>query len=142
MAMHSPPPEDEHGGGIIQAARNFARVCSHYFSARARLFRIEGKEAGAHTLKLLVLIAAIIVLSAFAWLFLCFGLISYLSGLFPQHGWLWASLIVSGGHVIIVIALSLALKQIAATPLFPLTTEELKKDQEWLNRQTQTKPRS
>lgn len=140
--MNPPPPEEEHGGGIIQAARNFARVCSRYFSVRAQLIRIEGKEAGVHTLKLLVLIATIIALSAFAWLFLCLGLASYLASLFTHHGWLWASMIVAGAHVIIVILLSIAFKQSAATPLFPLTTEELKKDQEWLNRQTQTKPRS
>lgn len=140
--MYPPPPEEEHGGGIIQTARNFARVFSRYFSARARLIRIEGKEAGAHTVKLLVLIAAIVTLSAFAWLFLCLGLTSYLASLFTHQGWLWASLIVAGAHVFIVILISIALKQSAATPLFPLTTEELKKDQEWLNRQTQTKPRS
>jgi uncharacterized membrane protein YqjE len=106
------------------------------------LARLESKEAGAHTLKILLLIAALVVMAAFAWLFICLGVVSLLAGAFPAHGWLWASLIMGGAHLLLVFAVAAALKRKAAIPLFPLTTEELKKDQAWLEQQTRTNSRS
>ena len=53
--------------------------------------------------------------------------------------WTWAALAVAGGHVVLLLILSALLKKMSATPLFPLTTEELRKDREWMETQTQTK---
>ena len=138
--MNPQPPDHEDGGGMISEARHFVAACGRYVSARLRLARLEGKEAGAHTAKLLALIIAVAVLSAFMWLFLCLGLVSLMAGAFAQHGWLWSSLIMAGAHLVLILMLTAVLRRKASTQLFPLTTEELKKDQEWLERQTTTKP--
>jgi uncharacterized membrane protein YqjE len=127
---------------MITQARQFMIACGRYVSARARLARLEGKEAGAHTLKILLLIAGLILLAGFMWLFLCLGLVSLLAGAFLQHGWLWSSLIMAGAHLLLILVLAGALKRKADTALFPLTAEELKKDQAWLEQHTPTKPRS
>lgn len=126
--------------GIIEQAKDFARVCGRYFSVRFQLIRLEGKEAAAHTVKLLVILAVMLVFAAIAWLFICIGLAALLAECFTKHPWLWASLIIAGAHALVAGILAMAFRQQASTPLFPLTTQELKKDQEWLNQQT--KPRS
>jgi uncharacterized membrane protein YqjE len=126
---------------MVSRARQLMIACGRYVSARARLAQLEGKEAGAHTLKLLLLVAALITLGVFMWLFLCLGVTSLLAGAFLRHGWLWSSLIMAGAHLTLILFVAAALRRKAATPLFPLTTEEIKKDQAWLEQQTQTKPR-
>ena len=132
MATNPPSPEPD---GVIRQVRSFFIVAGQYVAARLRLVRVEGKEAGAHLVKILVLIAAAMVLAAFGWLFLCLGVASRLAEAFSNHGWLWASLIVAAAHFALVFVLVAVLKRKAETPLFPLTTEELKKDQEWLEQQ-------
>lgn len=138
--MKPEPPDYEDGGGMISEARHFVVACGRYVSARIRLARLEGKEAGAHAFKLLLLIVAVVVLGGFTWLFLCVGLASLMAGAFAHHGWLWSSLIMAGAHLLLILMLTAVLRRKASTQLFPLTTEELKKDQEWLERQTKTKP--
>ena len=140
--MNPPPPDAEDGGGMVAEARHFMVACGRYVSARARLARLEGKEAGAHALKIALLIAALIVLGTFMWLFLCLGVVSLLADTFLRHGWLWSSLIMAGAHLTLIFVVGAVLRRKAATPLFPLTTEEIKKDQAWLDQQTTTKPRS
>jgi uncharacterized membrane protein YqjE len=130
----SPPPHTE--GGVIRQLREYAVVFGQYVAARYRLARLEGKEAGAHLLKLLGLLVALLTLAMFGWLFLCLGVVALLAGQFAAHGWLWGSLIVAGAHFLLVLMLGKTLKAQAEAPLFPLTTEELKKDQEWLETQT------
>ena len=126
---------------MMAQARHFMIACGRYISARARLAKLEGKEAGVHTLKVLLLLAALIVLGVFMWLFLCLGVASLLAGTFLQHGWLWSSLIMAGAHLTLIFVVAAALRRKSATPLFPLTTEEIKKDQAWLEQQTPPKPR-
>ena len=138
--MKPEPPDQEDGGGMISEARHFVAACGRYISARLKLARLEGKEAGAHTAKLLALIIAIAVSAGFLWLFLCLGLVSLLAEQFTRHGWLWSSLIMAGAHLVLILLLAAVLRRKASTQLFPLTTEELKKDQEWLERHTKTKP--
>ena len=140
--MNRPPPDAEDGGGVIAQAGHFMVACGGYVSARAQIAKLEGKEAGAHTLKVLLLLAASIVLGVFTWLFLCLGLVSLLAGTFLRHGWLWSSLIMAGAHLTLIVAVAAVLRRKAALPLFPLTTEEIKKDQIWLEQQTPTKRQS
>ena len=136
MANHPPPPEAE--GGVFRQVRHFIQASIQYSSARMRLAKLESKEAGIHTVKLLVLIAGTIGVAMFAWLFLCLGATACLAGQFGGS-WAWAALAVAGAHMVLLLALSSVLRKMSATPLFPLTTEELKKDREWLETQTQTK---
>ena len=125
---------------MIQELRRFAATCFRYVSARLRLARLEGKEAAGHLLKTLILVALTLGVAAFGWLFLCLGLASWLATLFQAHGWVWSLLILAAAHLLLVFALVSAIKGQARTPLFPLTTEELKKDQEWLDQTSTRRP--
>ena len=117
--------------------RQLIQASIQYSSARMRLARLESKEAGVHAIKLLVVISGTIGVAMFAWLFLCFGVVAWLAVRFGN--WTWAALAMSGAHIVLLLILSAVLKKMSTTPLFPLTTEELKKDREWLETQTQTK---
>jgi uncharacterized membrane protein YqjE len=121
----------------------FLAACAQYASARIRLATAEGREAATHGFKLLMIAGAAIILAAFGWLFLCLATVFLLSKAFGgPHAWVWAAMLMAGAHFIGVVFLALGLKSRLATPLFPMTTGELKKDQEWLDQQTRTKPPS
>ena len=122
---------------MFRQVRQFVQASIQYSSARMRLARLESKEAGIHAIKVLVLIAATIGTALFAWFFLCFFAVAWMAVRFGD--WSWAALVMAGAHVVLLLILSAVLKKMSATPLFPLTTEELKKDREWLETQTQTK---
>ena len=124
-------------------ARAFLASCAQYASARLRLASLEGREAAAHGFKLLIIVGAAIVLGAFGWLFACLAAVFLLAKAFGgANGWVWAALIMAGLHFAGVVALGLALKSKLSTTLFPITTSELKKDQEWLDQQNKTNGQS
>lgn len=142
--MSQPEPSPGNGTpGVVQQVQAFLAACAQYASARIRLATAEGREAAAHGFKLLLIAGAAIILAAFGWLFLCLAAVFLVSKAFGgPHAWLWAAMLMAGAHFAGVILLVLGLKSRVATPLFPLTTDELKKDQEWLDQQNRTKPRS
>jgi uncharacterized membrane protein YqjE len=134
--------ERSHGDGtegVIGRARKFLAACAQYASARLRLASLEGRNAVAHGFKLLLITGAAIVLGAFGWLFACLAIVFLLAKAFDDpNGWVWAALIMAGLHFAGVLALAFALKSKFHTSLFPLTTAELKKDQQWLDQQKTT----
>ena len=98
---------------------------------------MEGKEAGGHVLKLLACALGAFALLVFAWLFFCLAVVFLLAKAFGgENGWLWASLVMAGLHLVFAGVLALRAKAGLATPLFPITTQEFKKDQEWLETTT------
>jgi len=126
-------------GGIIREVRSFLAACAQYALARLKLASMEGKEAGGHVLKLLAYALGAVFLLVFAWLFLCLTVVFLLAKAFGEpNGWLWASLVMAGLHIIVAGLLALRAKAGLSKPLFPITTQEFKKDQEWL--ETTTKP--
>ena len=141
--MQGDPAPDKGIPGVVGQMRAFAAACAQYASARVRLASMEGREAATHGLKLLIIAGAAVVLAAFGWLFLCLALVFLIANAVGgSHAWLWAALAMAGAHFAGVIFLALALKAKLATVVFPMTTAELKKDQEWLDQQKQTNPRS
>lgn len=141
--MQGEPAPDKGTPGVISHMRAFAAACAQYASARLRLASMEGREAAAHGLKLLVIALAAVVVATFGWLFLCLSLVFLIANAVGgAHAWLWAALAMAGAHFAGVIFLALALKSKLSTVLFPMTTAELKKDQEWLDQEKQTNPRS
>lgn len=129
--------------GVAAGARTFLAACAQYASARLRLASLEGREAAAHGFKLLLIVGAAIVLAAFGWLFACLAAVFLLAKAFGgANGWVWAALIMAGLHFTGVLALGFALKSKLGNPLFPITTSELKKDQEWLDQQNKTNGQS
>ena len=141
-----PEPEPAPGDGttgVAGRARSFLAACAQYASARLRLASLEGREAAAHGFKLLIIAGAAIVLGAFGWLFACLAAVFLLAKAFGgANGWVWAALIMAGLHLAGVVALGLALKAKLGTTFFPITTSELKKDQEWLEQQNKTNGQS
>ena len=134
MSEREPAP-DQGTPGAVGQVRAFLAACARYASARFQLASIEGREAAAHSLKLLAMAAAAVVLAAFGWLFLCLAAVFLLAqAVGGPHGWLWAALAMAGVHFIGVLLLALALRSKLATKLFPMTIEEIKKDQEWLDK--------
>ena len=100
---------------------------------------MEGREAAAHGFKLLILVGAAIVLGAFGWLFACLAAVFLLAKAFGgANGWVWAALVMAGLHFAGVVVLGLMVRSKLGTTLFPITTAELKKDQEWLEQQNTT----
>ena len=137
------PSPDNGTAGVVGRARNFLAACAQYASARLRLASLEGREAAAHGFKLLIIAGAAIVLGAFGWLFACLAVVFAIAKAFGgANGWVWAALIMAGLHFAGVLALALVLKSKLGTTLFPITTAELKKDQEWLDQQNTTSTQS
>lgn len=142
MAENEPTP-DNGTAGVVGRARTFLAACAQYASARLRLASLEGREAAGHSFKLLIIAGAAVVLGAFGWLFTCLAVVFLLAKAFGgANGWLWATLLMAAVHFAGVAALVLALKAKLGTTLFPLTTAELKKDQEWLDQQKTTNAQS
>ena len=72
-------------------------------------------------------------------LFACLAAVFLLAKAFGgANGWVWAALIMAAVHFAGVAALVLALKSKLGTTLFPLTTAEIRKDQEWLDQHNTT----
>ena len=137
------PSPDSGTTGVVGRARTFLAACAQYASARLRLASIEGREAAAHGFKLLMVVGAAIVFGAFGWLFACLAAVFLLAKAFGgANGWVWAAFIMAGLHFAGVVALALVLKSRLGTSLFPMTTAELRKDQEWLDQQTRTNTQS
>jgi uncharacterized membrane protein YqjE len=142
MAETEPAPGDA-TTGVAGRTRKFLAACAQYASARLRLASLEGREAAAHGFKLLLIAGAAVVLGAFGWLFACLAAVFLLAKAFSgPNAWVWATLVMAGAHFAGVIALVLLLKSKLFKTLFPITTAELKKDQEWLDQQNTTNTQS
>jgi uncharacterized membrane protein YqjE len=139
MKTSEPPPAADASrngeGGVVRQMRAFFAAGAQYAAARLRLASLESKEAGAHSLKLLLLGVAAAFVAMLGWLFACFAAIFLLAKALGENGWLWASLAMAAVHFIAAAALARTLRAKAAEPMFPLTTEEFKKDQQWLEEQ-------
>lgn len=129
--------EPSERGGLIREARHFLAAALRYASARFRLAAMEGKEAGTHVLKLLACAVGALALLIFAWLFVCLALTFVLAqSLGGENAWIWATLIMAGVHLAAAVLLVFCAKAGLARKMFPLTSEELKKDQQWLEKKT------
>ncbi|MEI9896379.1 MAG: phage holin family protein [Chthoniobacter sp.] len=110
-----------------------------YLKARLELAGIEGKEAAIHLAIILGLAIGALILLVFGYFFVVLTLV-FLIALLCGGGNAWIAVL--GGaavfHLIIAGLLLLIAKVRLGAPLFPLTLEELKKDQEWLK--TNAKP--
>lgn len=109
-----------------------------YLKARLELAGIEGKEAAVHLGIIVGLAVVALVLVIFGYFFFVLFLVFLVGLAFGGNAWVWVMLGAAVVHFIIAAVLLLVAKTRLGVPLFPLTLEELKKDQEWLN--TNAKP--
>ena len=109
-----------------------------YLKARLELAGIEGKEAAVHLGIIIGLAVVALVMVIFGYFFLVLFLVFLIGLAFGGNAWVWVMLGAAVIHLIIAGVLLLVAKVRLGVPLFPLTLEELKKDQEWLK--TNAKP--
>ncbi|MDR3406653.1 MAG: phage holin family protein [Chthoniobacter sp.] len=110
-----------------------------YLQARLELAGIEGKEAAVHLGIILGLAIGALILLVFGYFFTVVTLV-FLIALLCGGGNAWIGVLAGAAlfHFIIAGLLLLIARMRLGAPLFPLTLEELKKDQEWLK--TNAKP--
>jgi uncharacterized membrane protein YqjE len=118
--------------GIGETATGAVASVLDYLHARLALLTLEAKEAqGALIWRLIGGIVAL-VFFLFAYAALCVGLVGWLSA---RQGWPWpiTTLGLAAAHLIVGVALLLAVKQKFRQPPFRDSTREWEKDREWLN---------
>jgi len=110
-----------------------------YLKARLELAGIEGKEAAIHLGIILGLAVVALVLVVFAYFFFIIALVFLVALAFGGgNAWIWVLFAAAFLHIVGAAVLLLISKSRLGQPIFPLTLEELKKDQEWLK--TNAKP--
>jgi uncharacterized membrane protein YqjE len=110
-----------------------------YLKARLELAGIEGREAAVHLAILIALAIGALVLVIFFYLFLVIAVAFLIARAFGDgSAWPWVLVGLALFHLVIAAVLAFVAWLRLGVPLFPLTLEELKKDQEWLK--THTKP--
>ena len=127
------------GSGLVADSAELLGAAIRYLKARVALFSIEAKEAGLHYGLAGAFIAAALVLVFLGYVFLIitavFGIAAMLGG---GNTWIAvlgvAALLHLGGAVGLVFAARNKVKAGA----FPVTTEELTKDREWLTKFSKT----
>ena len=132
-------PEAARAGFFSHALELFAAGWA-YLRARLELASLEGKEAVGHWLKALGLLLAGLVVFVFGYFFLWLGLIFALAMAFGGgNAWIWVTLAVAVLHFALGVVLLLKVKALATAPVLPITIEEFKKDQAWLDAKTARK---
>lgn len=104
-----------------------------YLKARLELAGIEGKEAAIHLAIILGFAIGALVLAAFGYVLLVIAVVFLIARAFDNpHAWMWVLACVALFHFVAAGVCLLIARLRLGRPLFPLTLEELKKDQEWL----------
>lgn len=110
-----------------------------YLKARLELAGLEGKEAAVHLAIILALAIGALILVVFGYFFTVVALVFLVALAFGGGtAWIYVLGATALGHFIVAGALVLVARTRLGAPLFPLTLEELQKDQEWLK--TNAKP--
>jgi len=104
-----------------------------YLRARLKLAGIEGKEAAVHGGIILGLAIGALVLVIFGYFLLVIGLVFLVALAFGGGtAWIWVLLAAAVLHFLGAVIFLLIAKARLGIPVFPLTLDEFKKDQEWL----------
>jgi uncharacterized membrane protein YqjE len=104
-----------------------------YWRARLELAGVEGKEAAVHAGIILGLGIAGLIAAVFGYSFLILALVFLIALAFGGgSAWIWVLLGAALVHFVGAAIVILIARARLGAPLFPLTFEELKKDQEWL----------
>jgi uncharacterized membrane protein YqjE len=138
--MPAPTTEDARPpGGLFGHLSTLLTAKLAYLRARLELAGLEGKEAAIHLGIILGLAVAALTLAMFGYFFSVLAVV-FLIGLALGGGvtWLYVLAGTALAHFIFAAVLVLIARARLGAPLFPITLEELQKDQEWLK--THAKP--
>lgn len=130
MAAPVNPPPDE--AGLIEHGRALLAAAMAYLPARLALLGLETKEALVHFGIILGLAVFALCVVVFGYLFLCFGLMMWLTRLLEIH-LEWVVLGFAVIHFAVAIGCLLFAKTRLSAAMFRATLAEFKKDQQWLN---------
>jgi uncharacterized membrane protein YqjE len=123
--------------GILAHLRAMIASFLGYAQARAQLAGTESKEAVGHYLKILIALAAGLILAMIGYLFFCLGIVFAIARMFQNpNAWIWVALAVALAHFAGVGICALLVRRWMKLPMFSATIEEFKKDQAWLTKKT------
>jgi uncharacterized membrane protein YqjE len=135
----SEDPPKAQATGLFGHFSAFLAAKLAYWRARLELAGIEGKEAAVHLAIILGLaIGAVVVTIAGYFLFVIAVVFLIAKAFSSENAWMYVLGCAALVHFAIAAALLIIARIKLGVPLFPLTLEELKKDQEWLK--TNAKP--
>lgn len=123
--------------GFFDHALELLAAAWAYLRARFELASIEGREAGANWLKALGFLLVGIVGLVFGYFFFCFAVIfAIATALGGGAAWIWVTLVTALVHFAAGALLLFKVQALVKEPLLPVTLEEFKKDQAWLDAKT------
>ena len=127
----------ESRSGFLDHALELLAAAWAYLRTRLELAQIEGREAVVQYLKALGLLLGGIVVLVFGyfffWLAVVFALATALGG---GAAWIWVTLGAALLHFAAGALLLVKVRALAQAPVFPVTLDEFKKDQAWLETKT------
>ncbi|MCB1130497.1 MAG: phage holin family protein [Verrucomicrobiae bacterium] len=126
-ATSAGPPEREPSSS---GPTSWAEALGGLVQSRIGIIRIEAGEAARTTVRRAVFAAVAALAALFAWALLIAGLVGLVVLL---AGWPWPYVMLgaAGIHLVAAIIAIIAMRR-PASPAFPLTLEEFKKDRAWL----------
>lgn len=108
-----------------------------YLRARLKLAGIEGKEAAVHGAIVIGLALGALVALIFGYFLFVIAVVFLVALAFGGgNAWIWVLIAAAVLHFLGAFLLLIIARSRLGTPLFPLTLDELKKDQEWLRTTT------
>ena len=120
----------EHLSALIAAKLDYLR-------ARLKLAGIEGKEAAVHGGIIIGLALGALVALIFGYFLFVIAIVFLVALAFGGgNAWIWVLIAAAALHFLGAFLLLIIARSRLGTPLFPLTLDELKKDQEWLRTTT------
>lgn len=127
------PPREAAGAGFFGRVTSLIAAKLAYLHARLELAGLEGKEAAVHLAIIVALAVIALVAVIFGYFLLVIALVFVVALAFGGgNAWIWVLFGAAVLHLLIAAGLAFVAKMRLAAPLFPLTMEEFKKDQEWL----------
>ena len=141
MAFRSKSPDSDSPGGLRSEFRAFLGESSRHLRTRGELLALEAREAAAISRRRFLLSGAGFAALALGYLIICGGLIGLLGSLFDGSpvslaNWRGAALLIGALHLPVALLVLRKARQIKKDGvLFEHTLNEIRKDQECLNRE-------
>lgn len=133
MVQANPDEAQAANFGVLGSMSALLGAKLGYLRARLKLAGIEGREAAIHGAILLGLAVGGLVALICGYFLLVLGLILLIGQAFDNEStWIWVLLGTAALHFAGAVVLVFIAKAKLRTPMFPLTINELEKDQAWL----------
>ena len=132
MAEPPTPGESRAGDeGFFEHLRSLTASLAGYLGARLQLAGVESKEAFGHYLKIILWVAAAVVVATFGYLLLCVAGVFLIARLIHVE-WVWVMLACAVLHFALAFWCVSIVRRKFGVPMFGATINEFRKDQEWL----------